>query len=185
MIRRLVSAAIVALVLALACSTGAYAATVSIIDARQDMWALTEDPRVRAPGQQLGDIRRTTIVHGPRAVSMRISFVELRRAGEWYTFDAELRTNAGTWLFVTVWPYRQHWRGELDVSRRNCGVTRRVDYGQDVLKLRIPRTCLNGPRWVQARVTSLHQRSSDLTVFGDSAHSVGPRASWSSRVRRG
>ena len=99
MLRKLV--ALVALgLLPISASAVAHAEPVSsltLIDERGDMWIVgpTEAPPVAAPRQRRGDIRRTIIRHGERAVTVRTRFSELSRKPQGHFLVAVLRTNTG------------------------------------------------------------------------------------------
>ncbi len=197
--RRLVPLAVLGLMLSLGVPTVAHAATETIVDARRDVSKDSEEMQeTPAPQQRRGDIRRTTLTHSERAVSVRMKFVELERTGAWFSLDVRLRTNTGFWRQATVLGGSKGffgqplWRGDTLLARRhghevNCALTHNIDYVTNVITVRIPRSCLNAPRWVQANATYISARYGSAPVaFLDSAHVVGPRVNvWSSRIRRG
>ena len=82
------------------------------------------------------------------------------------------------------------WQGSADLRRRSgspvkCAISHQINYTRNVIRLRVPRSCLKDPRWVQANVFTLgvfDQKA--LRMVGDSAH--GPRRpaklTWTQRL---
>ncbi|HEX2176750.1 MAG TPA: hypothetical protein VHG70_12655 [Nocardioidaceae bacterium] len=170
---------------------------VKIIDARGDMWRLQNEARpLAAPKQRRGDIRRTTIRHRQRAITVRTKFVELLRKPQFHAKVVVLRTNAGLLREVNVvagrFMGRSFYRGIVEVSRRNgrpvdCAVRHRINYATNVTAIRVPRSCLGNPRWAQAKVLSVGVYGARRSPgeFVDTAHGPHHRLNdWSPRLRR-
>lgn len=174
----------------------AHADNIAIVDARGDMWkddGSRERPQ-RAPRQESADIRRVAVNHAQRAIIVRTKFVQLRRTGAFTLMMVRVRTNAGLVRFATLGVGRvteSGWRGEAELTRRDgrvveCEMGHDVNYATNVARLRIPRTCLNAPRWVQATVASVHATGGRrFTFYFDNAHNEGFRSNgWTKRLRR-
>ena len=201
-LRKLVAVTALAIALPVSAAPLAYAEPVSrvtIIDARGDMWRMPQDgpPLVAAPRQRRGDIRRTTIRHGVHAFNVRTQFSELARRLQYQGFVIRVRTNAGVRRYITIaagkFGPRTFWRGFVSVERPNgpdvdCAAAHRINYTTNVIRLRVPRSCLNDPQWVQANVISLGEfgrPAAQSRAFFDNAHGPNRRLNdWSRRLHR-
>jgi hypothetical protein len=203
MLRNFVAVAALGLILPIAAPALAHAGgfnSVTIIDARRDMWRMPQDgpPLVAAPRQHRGDIRRTTIRHGVHAITVRTKFSELARKPQYQGLIIRLRTNTGARRYITIaagrfGPGRAFWRGFVSVERPNgrpvdCAAAHRINYTTNVIRLRIARTCANDPRWVQANVVAIGRfgrPAAKARTFFDTAHGPQRRLNdWSLRLHR-
>jgi hypothetical protein len=70
----------------------------------------------------------------------------------------------------------------------DCTAAHRINYTTNVIRLRVPRSCLNDPRWVQANVISLGEfgrPEAQARAFFDNAHGPSRRLNdWSRRLHR-
>jgi hypothetical protein len=196
MLRTLVAVAALAFVLPVGTPVLAQAQGIdrlTMIDDRGDTWRypLDESPPVVAPRQRRNDIRRTVVRHGLHAVTIRARFSELSRRPAFYVLTVPLRTSAGVRREVSLFVDREtHWRGVADFMRPSgrlakCAVAHRINYTRNVVRVRVPRSCLDDPRWIQANVFILGAFSRmPGGVYGDSAH--GPqrpaKRTWTRRL---
>jgi hypothetical protein len=123
------------------------------------MWRYpnAEPPPAPAPNQHRNDIRRTKIRHGLYAITIRAKFVELSRKPEFYILAVGLRTSAGVRRDLDIFVDGSDWQGSADLRRPNgslvkCAASHRINYTREVIRLRVPRSCLKDPRWVQTNL---------------------------------
>lgn len=197
MLRTLAAAVALAVVLPASAPVSAQAQglnSLTIIDERGDMvrYPNAEPPPVPAPHQRRNDIRRTIIRHDRTAITIRTKFSELSRQPAFYLLAARLRTSAGMRRGLDLFVDESDWQGDADLRRPDgrrvkCAIPHHIDYTRNVIRLRVPRSCLSDPRWVQAKVFTLGvfgQRASKMV--GDSAH--GPerpaKRTWTPRLHR-
>jgi hypothetical protein len=191
MLRRLAIIAACATALALVGAASAQAATRSFVDGPGDVWTLAESPNTQRPNREQGDILRTTFTHAQRAVVIRTRFAELNREGQSVYVYTRIRTNTGLVRGVALeaGPRQQtnRWRGRIFLDQAvDCQIAHRIDYAANLAVVRIPRTCLNNPRRVQARfgvatTTARH-------TFADNPINHGPTDTlppYTALVRRG
>jgi hypothetical protein len=197
MLRRLAVTVACALALTLALPVAAHAGARTYRDGTGDVWALDtpEDGRhTRAAERRHGDIVRTAFLHQQRQVVIRTRFAELGRHAGRYVVAIRLRTDAHLvrWVRLHAGPGESTWRGRTQTYQRDngtpvdCATTHRVDYTGNTVVVRVPRTCLGEPRWVQG--TMGMATFSRGGVFADNPVDDGPTAhlrGYSPRIRRG
>jgi hypothetical protein len=196
MLRRLATLSACAVALALLSPATAHAETRTLFDARGDVWAMDTPEagqHTQAPQRKQGDIVRTVFRHTNRAVVIRSTFAELNRVGFMSLMAVRLRTSTGQVHVVGLWagPTRDtnHWRGELvrgNGTPMRCG-THRIDYDANVAEVRIPRSCLASPRWVQGSM-AVATMSLANDVFTDNPVNDGPSVhlpEFTTRIFRG
>ena len=157
MLRRLAILSACAIVLALFSPSAAHAESRRLVHDRGDVWALEPDGQnTQVPERQQNDILRTVFARHDRSVVVRTKFAELDRVGEIWLMAIKLRSNTGLVRRAALWaspdPYTNRWRGDVirgDGAPMPCA-NHRIDYAANVAEIRIPRSCLGGPRWVQA-----------------------------------
>lgn len=127
------------------------------------------------------DVRRAVVTHRDRAVVVRVRFVDLRRVGV-HTQSVGIRTPEGN-VFAQLTVRAGRWAGrhalydEPEGEPIGCSsLSHRIDYASDMVVIRVPRSCLDGPRWVRANLGSRlvvgdrpHRRH-----FADNPHDDGP-----------
>jgi hypothetical protein len=171
----------------------AFAAKLTLHDARHDMWVIEEgstepDP---APGARIGDFVHTTFRHADRRVVIRSKFLELKRTGKRFVVWVDMRDQNGTETIagVRTSPRNRAGRTLLFTSRGRdipCNVQHRVNYARNVVWIGIPRRCLNTPRWLRFRELSEYSRRSLRFARVDDPNTAGPPSvAWTPRVRRG
>lgn len=138
-------------------------ATLTVTDARGDMWADPQGKTAPAPNQRHGDIRRVVFTSDARTVGVRVRFEDLTRRGVMSELEMHVRTNTGAHR-VAILNLGQisprGWQGDTDVVRHptyevvHCDASHAVDYRNNTILLSIARNCLGEPLWVQTRVVS-------------------------------
>jgi len=166
-------------------------------DAAGDMTGITESSdgvdMAPAPDHHAGDVTSIVVRHGRHAVTVKVSFAQLRRS-HFNAFVGKLRTDTAARHFYV--------EDEVDVRPRLYMVNKRfrpvcggatldVDYQANTLAVRVPRTCLKRPDWVRAAAMSANDNGDGSnTYYLDDAFSPSPvdasegRRTWSARVYR-
>lgn len=160
--------------------------TVTLFDARSDVYrARGPEHEAVVPGNHRADIARVRVRHNNRVVVVRTKFVRLRREGLIQSVT-RLRTSEETKRLVTLSAYKPYWRGRVEVRHGSniidpCASSRNIDYADDLMTVRIARSCLGEPRWVRANVIALFRNPDRSSVLRDSAHTDSFRLTGSTR----
>ncbi|HSJ22427.1 MAG TPA: hypothetical protein VK964_17815 [Nocardioidaceae bacterium] len=147
-------------------------------DGPGDVWTtpVGGDQYGPAPDRRAGDVLRVRLAHGEHAIRVRMKFVDLRRSGR-QRFDVGMRTDAGTW-YAEVAASKNRWAGrhflwEQSGDTVSCPrMSHRIDYADDVVILRVPRTCVGNPTWARFVVNNFHETRTVLSE--DNPHSRDP-----------
>ncbi|MFT4009912.1 MAG: hypothetical protein QM655_07685 [Nocardioidaceae bacterium] len=173
----------------------AEARTLHVRDAKNDVFTISGSGELVKVGSMPNvDLRRTTIRHRAHRVVVIGKYVDLRKNKDLVTYAVELRTNTGLTrdAVVTTGPGMR--RGEVHFTGRQkelrCkGITHRISYRGNTVRVSIPRSCLNRPRYVQAQTMALSMgdlTDPDTSIFVDNG--MGKRIpeveDWSRKVRR-
>lgn len=139
-----------------------------------------------APAVTQGDIKRTVVDHTAANVVVKTWYVDLQRNNPMQFHYLGLVTNESVRrnLFLLVDP--DHPQGQVHFEKGNgdpvaCdGLTRSIDYALNTVRLKVPRNCLSGPRWVRAgyatfRITSGGATFADETYRTGAVGETGPR----------
>ena len=126
-------------------------------DGPGDVWKfdLKTEEAVRLESFPRADVTRAVVAHRPAALIVRMRFVDLRRVGvQLYWVDIRTRFNYFQAIVSSKPGNRRGKRSfEGDDGSKSCeGFTRKIDYIDDLVTMRIPRTCLVNPRWVRVGV---------------------------------
>ena len=194
MLRRLTLTVATGSVIAVGLPASAHAATRALTDGTGDVWTTAVAKPTRVPDRQQADIVRFVLRHSQRAVVIRTTFAELNRQGTGTLAITQRRTNTGQvfGLGLDASPAKStnRWRGKADLDRNgrpiDCAVTHSIDYAANIATVRVPRTCLNNPRTVQATMAVLAGTRSD--IFADNPITHGPTEDllrYTARVRHG
>lgn len=188
MLRRRLVPLVAVTVLALGMPAAAQAATLNLVDERGDVHRINADDTVQAvPREARADILRTTIQHTDRALIVSTKLRQLPHEAA-VGMLMRVRTNDGTYREFSLEANRRiGWRGQTIMTRRDgvaaqCATSHRMNYTSDVMTLRIPRSCLNDPRWIQTSVMSVF---AGRQLLVDNPHTQRPNVPWSPRIRRG
>jgi len=195
-IRRTFTTAIASSVVLLGVAGAASAQGLRIRDAQHDMWAgaASDQPSAfrAAPHRTTGDVVSVRLRHGTRNVVITEKFARLDRSGLGDLYGFELRTDERVWRDVQVEAYRHSgWNPTLSMVRRNgrsvtCnGLTARIDYATDLVRLQVPRRCLGQPRWVQLSAVDAHITFNDTWVVDNPHNAEASFNGWSAQVATG
>ncbi|WP_203336491.1 hypothetical protein [Nocardioides limicola] len=192
--RKLATSLVLALGLSLIPVSAAHAADYTVRDARGDVVTFDmETGEETLSSVANGDIVRTRFVHSNKAVVVRVKFRSLAKQGLFRGDYVRVVTDAGLRRDVHVSAMSGQWKGDAEMTRPNhkpvdCDLSHRIDYGKNLLTLRIPRACLNNPRWVRVGVASFWLKGDLSAMYADDAQKdgkVGNRVALSPRIRRG
>lgn len=174
----------------------AAAESLTVRDARGDVQARdmeTDEPTGQGEVAN-GDIVRTVMRHSDRRISVRIKYVDLRKAGDGRGDVVRVVTNEGVRRDVTVFAAPGAWRGDAGMTRPNgnpvdCDVTHKINYDKNVTTLSFPRKCVSDPRWVQLGVGAMWMKFQASVYYADDAQLDGRvkanSLELSKRLRRG
>ena len=171
-VRPLLAAAFGAAVMA-ATAGAASAETLTAPDPAGDVASAGADEAVVAvPERSENDVRRTTLRHGARTLSVRVAFHDLQRRGaDFQGLFVTVVTDEGVRRHVGLNAWQGHRSGESEMygngGGSRCEVEHAIDYAEDVMEVRIPRRCVGDPRWVRFRVGA-HAQEGDR-FYGDDA----------------
>ena len=158
-------------------------------DLRGDLSKVGEDSDVFVPlpGRRYADVTRVRYAHRSGHVVVRAAFVELNPTAALFG-GIDTRTPRGK-RFFTVMATRGNREGFLfKDNERPCRVGIRIDYAADLMRTRIPRSCLGDPAWVRVRFgASVLQPDGDEIIDNAGAPRFDNRSPWpwSPRLRRG
>lgn len=146
------------------------------VNIRTSHWTLVGD-------LPAADVRRAVVRHRAGVVVVRTRFENLRRIGV-QIYDVGIRTpDDAFYAEVTSRPWKRAGRHALydepGGERIGCAdFSHRIAYAKDTVKMRVPRSCLDGPRWVKANIGNRlavgdrpHRRH-----YADNPHNDGPYA---------
>jgi hypothetical protein len=140
-------------------------------DGAGDVWAgdFSEEEPTRADFPA-ADVTRAVVKHGTFAVRIRMRIDDLRKIGTQF-YQAEIRTPRSEY-FAAVVSQAGARRGqeEFDGARRCRAMTHKIDYANDVLRMRIPRSCLGRPRWVRVTLLNAVVNETEETFYVDNPH---------------
>ena len=137
------------------------------------------------------DLRSVSFRHAPRAVYVRAEWVNLARNDDTVVLYVNIRTSANHEVHSIVASISP--RDRDGSSGYSCGpgevcpgLRARFDYAANTVVLRIPRACLDNPRWVRLQAYGLTYRPRIKREYFDPAFSTGSyRDDWSPRIYRG
>lgn len=188
-LRRLVLPLVVA---ALATSAGpASAEQLRLVDLAGDMWVAAADgSSLPAPGSSLGDITRAKVSYRDDKVVVRLKFVDIAKRGSYAQYAAVLQGHNGRTREIVIEAGPHRWDGRARVYKRhgdlvtNCPVVHRIDYGTDVVRIRVDRACLAKPGSVRANV-NIYRADDSGVFYSDNPHDRFDQSdAWSGWVKR-
>jgi hypothetical protein len=185
----------VMLLLPLWTATGpAFAESVTVRDATGDMWTVREGATdgEHAPGARIGDIARTTFTHTATRVVVRARFVELAPVGRRFTLWVGMRSRDGRETTLGVRASRRDRDGHtvlMDERGRDldCVVRHRIGYVRNVVRVVVPRACLDRP--AALRFNALSEQWGRRLLYANLDDGLSPdvpgRVRWTSPLRAG
>lgn len=191
-------AALVAAAAVVLLPAAATAATVTIDDATDDTYLAkydeASDTTTYEPAGSQGNVDLDVVVvkHTARNVVATARYADLRRSGNRFMYLLRLRTNEGIKRDVTVDTMMAGWKGGVSFGKPNgaelkCqGLGFAIDYAADTVSVKVPRSCLSKPRYVEA-FTAGAGFSDAGDQYIDHGHISGMKEKvlWSDRVRKG
>jgi hypothetical protein len=187
----------VALAAGLAVGTAGTAAaqTLTDVDQRGDVQSFTMESEEPAPAPTVanGDVVRTVFNHAERRVSVRVTYADLLRIGQFRSDSLRLVTNEGVRREVSVFAGPGMWRGQADMVRPSgrpvdCDVAHKIDYDRNVVTVSFPRSCVSNPRWVRLGMGAVWM-DGESRAYADDAQIDGrinpENLKLSPRLRRG
>jgi hypothetical protein len=163
---------ILALMFSLTSASAAFAESIYHRDMRHDVVTFDDDGNVihrrHTPDP---DVVQTKLAHLTERVMIRLTFANLRRDQHDRTTYGRIATPDNTYRFHSVVNAAEdsatlslHTNGELV----DCpDLKQTVRYGADRLTLRVPRSCLQSPRWVQIGVITGLDRPHSYGLWDD------------------
>jgi hypothetical protein len=192
MFRKLVVPILALLTLSIGVPVAAQGAVLDIVDERGDVQRMSSDGTfVAAEGEQRADILRTRINHADHALVVRTKLARLAREGREVGMRMRIRTNDGTYRLVGIGASRRiGWGGRAFMANRHgadvqCRMGHHIDYATDVMKMRIPSSCLGNPRWVQATLLTVFFGGRTLLADNPHNNTMKFKGVWTERIRRG
>jgi hypothetical protein len=163
-----------------------------LVDPRGDMWAAAADgTSLPAPGSSQSDITRAKVSYQGRQVVVRLKFVDLAKTGSYAQYVVVLqghRDNRTREIVLEAGPHR--WDGRARVYKphgdlvTNCPVAHRIDYGTEVVRVRLDRACLDKPGSVRANV-NVYRADRSGVFYSDNPHDrLDQSDAWTSWVKR-
>jgi hypothetical protein len=154
------------------------ASRVVLRDGAGDVWIANSDQekptRAVFPA---ADVTRALVRHAPFAVRIRMRFVDLRRIGTQH-YVVQIGTPRSVYFAQVVSsPGARRGTQRFDGNRPSgCrGMTHSIRYGGNVVSMRIPRRCLDQPRWVRVGLenTLTLNRGKRAITYRDNPHNHG------------
>ena len=147
-------------------------------DKAADVWSHTPESGYQFYGALPAvDVRRATAEHTARKVVLTMSFTDLSKGGAYQSFLFQVRTKKMIrHALVYVFPGKPkgvvYLRTQKDADVSAKGIEHRVDYGEDKVRIAIPRRLLKKPAWV--RVAMYNAASTDGSdYYQDNPHHSG------------
>lgn len=201
--KSLASVAVVVATLASALlpATAAAGASLTVEDATGDTWMTdygdgTTAPKDVSAGSQVNvDLEKTLIRYAHGKVTVKATFVDLRKSTNRFVLGLRLRTNEGVKRLAAVETIeRETWAGDHHLARfdgdeLSCrGLAHEIDYAADTVELVVPASCLSKPRWVQATIGVDGYAATAGQPFMTHDNGVNDgwqHGGWTARVRQG
>jgi len=165
-----------ALALVLVASGAASALELTVRDSRHDVWRIS--PSAVAPSVRNGDVLSTLFRHGSDDVVVTSRYVDLRRVGLYAHYTVRIETGAHSYREARIETTQDSWAGKVRVFNRRgrpvaCRARHQISYRDNVVRLVVPRSCLNTPKYIQATAAS-YWANPDGDIYTDNPHSTQP-----------
>lgn len=104
-----------------------------------------------APEESEGDITKFVVDHRSDKIVIKATFVDLHTPEASVLYYLPVKTNEGLRRNIILNTDPDHRQGEIDLSGSGpCnGLQRTVSYADDLLTIKLPRSCMSKPEWVR------------------------------------
>jgi hypothetical protein len=127
-------------------------------DGTGDVWtsaiSAIDEPSPTITSYPAADVTKAVVTHGHYALRLRLRFANLRRVGH-QAYRVDLQTPRAD-FFAAVVAGSDIRQGRHFLERESTvrcrGFRHEIDYGTDVVTMRIPRRCLGRPRWIKVHL---------------------------------
>lgn len=189
--RRAATIAAATSVVLLGTAAAASAQTLSLRDARHDVWKTTDGQTfTAAPTVNRADVTKVGARYSRKNLVITQHFTKLDKVGSGDVYTIALRTNAHLRRLVFVQAVNVNWAGHawMDNARKKpvaCTVGEHISYARNTVRVSVPATCLKSPRWVQFTAFDLHIASTNLFYGDNPMNTQAEPKAWSPRLHKG
>lgn len=190
--RRAATIAAATSVVLLGTAAAASAQTLTLRDARHDVWKTTDAGQTfsAAPDAARADVTKVRASFTRQNLVITQHFAKLDKVDSGDVYTIALRTDAHLRRLVFVQAVNVNWSGTawMDNARKKpvaCTVGERINYALNTVRVTVPATCLKSPRWVQFTAFDLHIASSTLFYGDNPMNTQAEPKAWSPQVHRG
>lgn len=159
---------------------------VALSDGTGDVWVIGpgEDDWDPFGERATIDTVAGTTRHRAHSVTATLTFLDLRQVQP-KDFDVRMRTGSGVFRAIVSTdadhPAGRHRLIDRSESRVACPMlSHEVDYAADVVRVRVPRSCIGTPPWVRVALSAYLFRIWD--TLSDNPHNDGPEATLTERL---
>lgn len=168
--------------------------TVTFSDSTGDVtWFSTGTNLVSDPSRDIGDVTRTVLANRDKNVTAKITFAELKKvARSSLRMSLKIRTNESLSRVIMVTAKDGVWAGKTKITTSagtpvTCDVSTTIRYDTKKITVRVPRSCLSNPKWVQIKasvqtVAPDETRYLDDALCGAPVLDSGTRLAWSEKA---
>jgi Cu/Zn superoxide dismutase len=143
----------------------AHADTKSHLDPSGDVRSVAYDPNTGAnasqelaePTAKLGDITKVKVAHSASTITFTVRFRDLSKAGFAHLHELAIVTPTRV-RYVNVVAAPGHWKGKAYMTKKpnghkiSCSIRHHIDYGDNVVVAKVPKSCLGRPKVVKVGV---------------------------------
>lgn len=132
-------------------------------------------PSTAEPATALGDLAKIKVSHGRSSLEFVLRYRELVKAGFRHVHEVVIVTpDSARYVDVVAGP--GGWKGKAQMSKPSgkkvsCSVGRRIDYGDNTVTIKVPRSCVGNPKVV--RIGAVGLIGYDTKIYYDDAYGVG------------
>lgn len=136
---------------------------------------VVESPSTAEPAARLGDMTKIKVSHTSSSLTFVLRYRDLAKAGFRHVHEVVIVTPKFA-RYVDVVAGPGNWKGKAQMSKPNrkkvaCSIGRRIDYGDNVVTIKVPRSCVGSPKVVKVGAVGLIGYGSK--IFYDEAYSAG------------
>lgn len=164
-------------------------------DGAGDVWQMDPDTGLLANVGLVpsADITWAVVSHRHRTLQARMRFVNLQRVGFLQEFWVDFKTPTSEFS-AHVGADQTNWAGSHALANpfrripivRCPGFTHRIDYAQNLVTMRVPRSCFGRPAWVKVQIANHLQPDGGAGTYLENPHNHLAEASrFTKRLYRG